>query len=144
MMKNIFHPSVNGELQLYNKGIGNINTEVFGRSHLDFILAFRLTSRHNIGNLENRTCLRFFLDFVTSSLKNFYLNSVSLGTNLIFTSDKKRVTESRLLNLNANDLRISYYNDRTPFGVLFLGDSEDRYYTDGGTINLIRLEKLII
>lgn len=135
-MKNIFYPSVNGELQLYNGGIGSTNNEVFGKPNLDFILAFTLTSGYNIGNLENKSFLRYFSDFATPSLKNPYLNSVSLGTNLIFTSDKNRVTQRvGFLNLNSNDIQISYYNDGTPFGFLFLGDGEDRYYTGGGTLS---------
>lgn len=110
---------------------------------LDAIVALTLTAGHlhsnfsDVNSVINRqNPLRYFADFAIPSLQNPYNYSISLGTNLVITSDGGRAFQRLgFLNLNHSGLQLSYYNDGTPFQHFFLGDGKDRYYTGGGVLS---------
>lgn len=142
-MADELYPSVNAEIQLYNGGLGSRTLPDNRYFSLDGIVAFTLTAGHlhdNFGNtmatINRAVPLRYFADFAIPALQNPYNYSISLGTNLVFTTDKGRMSQRLgFLNLNHSKLQLSYYNDGTPFQHFFLGDGKDRYYTGGGVLS---------
>lgn len=142
-MADELYPSINTEVQLYNGGLGSRSLPKNRYLTLDGIVAFTLTAGHlhdNFGPamamVNRNNPLRYFADFAIPSLQNPYNYSISLGTNLIFTSDSGRMFQRvGFLNLNHSGLQLSYYNDGTPFQHFFLGDGKDRYYTGGGVLS---------
>jgi hypothetical protein len=137
------YPSVNAELQLYNGGLGSRSLPKSRYFTFDGIVAFTLTAGHLHANYDNERAtinravpLRYFADFALPALQNPYNYSISLGTNLVFTTDCGRMTQRLgFLNLNHSGVQLSYYNDGTPFQHFFLGDGRDRYYTGGGVLS---------
>lgn len=136
------YPSLNLEIQLYKGGIGGRyqsgNDEKFPYPfQLDAILAFTLTSGFINHHSDNYSHLRYFADFAAPSLRNPYKSSLSLGTNLVLTTDSKREFQRLgFLNVNIQGVQLSYYNDGgSLMRDLRLGDREDRYYTGGGTVS---------
>ena len=137
------HPSVNADLMLYNGGFGSSREKdnLSKRITLDAILAFTLTGGvHNYftgGKNTNRwdknIPLYYFSDFGRAPLQNPYKYSLSLGSNIILTTDKGRKNQRvGFLNIHALNYQASYYNDGGPiFTQLNLGDKKDRYYTSG-------------
>ncbi|MBL7886933.1 MAG: hypothetical protein JNJ52_09310 [Flavobacterium sp.] len=142
-MADELYPSVNAELQLYNGGLGSRTLPDNRYFTFDGIVAFTLTAGHlhdNFGtamaSINRNIPLRYFADFAIPSLQNPYNYSISLGTNLVFTTDGGRRSQRLgFLNLNHSGLQLSYYNDGTPFQHFFLGDGKDRYYTGGGVLS---------
>lgn len=140
---NELYPTINGEIQFYNGGLGS-RSDIGNRYQtVDFILALTLSAGHvhssflNSNNLTSRNVpLRYFADFTIPALQNPYNYSISLGTNLIFTLDKGRYFQRLgFLNVNHSRFQFSYYNDGTPFQYVLLGDYYDRYYTGGGVLS---------
>jgi Bacterial toxin 23 len=138
--------SINGELQLYNGGLGSKRREANKKPAftLDLINAFTLTtginnyfSSDSIHVVVNRKVpLYYFSNFSDPALQNPYDYSISVGTNFIISSDKYR-SDQRVgfLNLHLKKIQVSYYNDGgTPFEETFLGDGKDRFYTGGALI----------
>ena len=127
----------------------------------DFISAFTLTAgftNHFSTDLidplkegEYNVPLYYFGDFTFPALQNPYRYSFSVGTNIIFTTDRNKTAQRvGFFNVHLNHVQISYYNDGgTPFDDSYLGDGKDRYYTGGAlfsyhgkpytAINLIEL-----
>jgi hypothetical protein len=131
------YPTFNTEFQLYYSGLGSNSLPKTKREQvLDVILAFTLTAgKEGNDDYYSLTPLRYFSDFAYPALKNPYQYSFSVGTNIIFSTDKNRETQRvGFLNGNAYGFQLSYYNDGTPFPKA-LGDGEDRYYTGGGTLS---------
>ncbi|MDN5286558.1 MAG: Toxin 23 [Mucilaginibacter sp.] len=139
-------PSYNLEVQLYNGGLGS---SAYGklrhRTTLDFINAFtftagsdyRLTPRRADLLSANKIPLYYFADFVYPALVNPYHFSISAGTNLVFTTDKKKKSQRiGFINFHQGRFQFSYYNDG---GALIksigTGDRYDRYYTGGGLLS---------
>jgi len=119
---------------------------------VDFITAFTLTSGFNnyftsehLADTVNWHLmpLYYFADFVNPALENPYNYSLSLGTNVIASTDKnKTVQRIGFLNIHLESLQFSYYNDGgSPFDELYLGDSKDRYYTGGAMLSYSGLQK---
>lgn len=137
------YPSVNTEIQLYNGGLGSRSLPQSRYFTLDGIVAFTLTAGHLHANFSDHMAtvnrnipLRYFADFAIPAIQNPYNYSISLGTNLVFTTDSGRMAQRLgFLNLNHSGLQLSYYNDGTPFQHFFLGDGRDRYYTGGGVLS---------
>ena len=142
LTKNLY-PSVNAEFQIYNGGLGSKNFGENKKITVDGILAFTLTSGSLKGNFESNSILentnnplRYFADFAIPSLQNPFRSSVSVGSNLVFTTDRERnFQQVGFLNVNHSSFQISYYNDGTPFQYFLFGDGKDRYYTGGGIIS---------
>jgi len=142
----VISPSYNLELQLYNGGIGSpAYGKLRHRTTLDVINAFTLTGgtdyllkNSRAGLLPgNRLPLYYFADFVYPALVNPYHFSVSLGTNLIFSTDHGKTAQRvGFINLHQGRFQFSYYNDGG-YGInnLQLGDHYDRYYTGGGILS---------
>jgi len=96
-INNNIYPAVNGELLLYNNGIGskkpgiNKNPSV----NIDFITALTLTAgvkdllqQQGQNRLLSRTTpLYYFADFGRPALRNPFAYSFSVGTNFIFNND---------------------------------------------------------
>ena len=79
--------------------------------------------------------LYYFANFSYPSLQNPYNSSLSLGTNLIFTNDKKKQKQRvGFLNIHIDRFQVSYYNDGA-WGPLPVADAFDRYHTGGGLIS---------
>ncbi len=159
------YPSVNLELQLYKGGIGGAKryynlekkdsiTEKFSKKintafensnpkkvdfplQLDAILAFTLTAGFVNDHPDHNSLLRYFSDFATPSLRNPYSSSLSLGTNMVITTDSRRKFQRLgFFNLNVKGVQLSYYNDGGfGFRNINLGDKEDRFYTGGGSLS---------
>lgn len=137
------YPSIHSELQLYNGGLGSRSLPSNRYLTFDAIVALTLTAGHLHDNFKTNSSvvnrlnpLRYFADFATPALQNPYNYSLSLGTNMVITSDKVRHFQRLgFLNLNHSGLQLSYYNDGTPFQHFFLGDGKDRYYTGGGVLS---------
>lgn len=136
------YPSLNAEFQLYNSGFGSNSAPPQKGKHrkisLDGVVALTVTHGFdkNSGNYETMVPLRYFSDFMSPALRNPFRYSASLGTNLIVSSDKNKQSQRiGFVNLNGAGFQLSYYNDGTPFGKIFLGDDEDRYYTGGGVLS---------
>jgi hypothetical protein len=142
-MADELYPAINTEFQLYNGGLGSRSLPKNRYLTLDAIVALTLTAGHLHSNfadvnsvINRRNPLRYFADFAVPSLQNPYNYSISLGTNLVITSDSGRAFQRLgFLNLNHSGLQLSYYNDGTPFQHFFLGDGKDRYYTGGGMLS---------
>ncbi|MCW3089716.1 MAG: hypothetical protein JWP81_785 [Ferruginibacter sp.] len=139
--------SVNGELQIYNGGIGSrrrAGNKKPGFS-CDLVNAFTLTT--GLNNyltkdsfpvvIKRNIPLYYFSNFTYPALQNPYDYSISLGTNFILSSDKLRSSQRvGFFNIHCSRLQLSYYNDGgTPFDETFLGDSRDRFYTGGSVIS---------
>lgn len=140
------HPAFNVELQFYNGGLGSGNDNSFFKSKpcLDLIAAVTATSgfpnKNKTGgsNSTNRNApLYYFSNFALPSLQNPYNYSLSLGTNIIFSTDKHKAFQRvGFLNLHFNRFQVSYYNDGGfLMADLHLGDGKDRYYTGGVTFS---------
>ncbi len=140
---NELYPTVNGEVQFYNGGLGSRSMKGSRYTTFDAVLAFTLTAGHLHSNFletdyhfERNVPLRYFADFAIPSLQNPYNYSISLGTNLIFTCDKgKWFQRLGFININHSRFQFSYYNDGTPFQYALLGDYYDRHYTGGGVLS---------
>ena len=141
--------SMNGELQLYNGGLGSKRREGSKRPNLtvDLINAFTLTTGFNnyltsdsfavIANTNRNMPLYYFSNFTVPALQNPYDYSISAGTNFILSSDKNK-SDQRVgfLNLHLYRIQVSYYNDGgAPFDETYLGDSRDRFYTGGALLS---------
>lgn len=139
--------SINGELQLYNGGLGSKRREANKKPGLtlDLINAFTLTTGLNnyftsdsvpvIG--KRNSPLYYFSNFCDPALQNPYDYSISLGTNFIVSSDEFRTSQRvGFLNLHLKSMQVSYFNDGgAPFDETYLGDSKDRFYTGGALIS---------
>lgn len=141
-LSNDLYPSVNAEFQLYNGGFGSRSMKDFRYATFDAIVAFTLTAGHLYsgstanGSMARNVPLRYFSDFAIPSLQTPYNYSFSLGTNLVFTTDRGRSFQRLgFFNFNHSGVQLSYYNDGTPFQHFLLGDGKDRYYTGGGTLS---------
>ncbi|MDQ7948281.1 MAG: hypothetical protein REI78_13470 [Pedobacter sp.] len=142
------HPSLNVECQLYSGGMGSRNNAIQGkpdRLTFDFITALTMTvgTRNRFtptssNYLERHFVpLSYFSNTITPALQNPFGSSLSLGTNIVWSSDPKRERQ-RVGFLGFNFFRtiqFTYYNDG---GLLMpdigLGDAKDRYFTGGGTL----------
>lgn len=137
------YPSLNCEFQFYNGGLGSRSEPLNRYATFDAIVGFTITAgnlddsyRRETMSVSRNIPLRYFADFAVPSLQNPYNYSVSLGTNLIWSSDGARAFQRvGFLNLNAIGVQLSYYNDGTPFQLFLLGDGKDRYYTGGGVLS---------
>lgn len=139
------YPSVNCEFQLYNGGLGSRSKKnpLNRYSTFDAIIAFTLTAgelddsfKTDKLSVSRNNPLRYFADFAAPSMQNPYKYSLSLGTNLVFTTDGARSFQRLgFFNLNLSGVQLSYYNDGTPFQYILLGDGKDRYYTGGGVLS---------
>lgn len=142
-LSDAIYPSINGEIQFYNGGMGSRSKPGNRYNTIDGILAFTITSGHLHDSFKEGTFsairnnpLRYFADFAIPSMQNPYNYSLSLGTNLVFTSDgARRFQRLGFANLNHSGIQLSYYNDGTPFQHFLLGDGKDRYYTGGGVVS---------
>jgi len=152
------HPSLNIELQVYSGGLGSRNNSMQRKKDkvtVDLITALTMTvgTRNQMTpTLENfmdqrYVPLSYFSDIISPSLQNPFGSSLSLGTNVIFSSDEKRFRQ-RVGFVNFNFFRriqFSYYNDGGPgMSQLGLGDTKDRYHTGGGTLSYIGKRKALI
>jgi hypothetical protein len=140
------YPSVNEEFEFYNGGLGSSNRGKF-LSHfgLDAITALTVTFgwpavfSTRSTDLANRNIpLYYFSDFVYPALQNPFDYSMSIGTNIILTTDGgKKNQRVGFINLHAERFQVCYYNDGgTPMQQTYLGDRSDRYYTGGGILSL--------
>lgn len=145
-LSNSIYPALNVECELYNGGLGSKNRfdekKVFT---LDFITAFTITS--GIKNhfslakaylLNNRYVpLYYFNGFLNPALQNPYTYSLSIGTNLILSSDKMKTSQRiGFINFHFDKVQVSYFNDGgTPINQSYLGDRKDRYYTGGAVVS---------
>ncbi len=140
--------SINTELQLYNGGLGSRRRPESTKPYftIDIINAFTLTAGLNnyfakdslpvIQQINRNQPLYYFANFTNPALQNPYDYSLSLGTNLIFTTDKLK-TRQRLgfINVHVKSLQLCYFNDGgTPIDEMYLGDRRDRFYTGGALI----------
>lgn len=139
------YPSLNEEFEWYDGGLGSRNRKGspahFG---LDAITALTVTfgwpavlAGSKTTDLANRNIpLYYFSDLVYPALQNPFNYSMSIGTNLIFTTDTgKKSQRVGFINLHADRVQLSYYNDGgTPMSQTYLGDRSDRYYTGGGIV----------
>ena len=136
------YPSLNMELQLYHGGLGSRWKPGRGLKWvtLDYITAFTITAgaknnfTKSVAALQKRNNpLYYFADFTYPALQNPYNYSLSLGTNIIFSSDCKRERQRvGFFNMNFNHFQVSYFNDGgLGMADLYLGDRRDRYYTGG-------------
>ena len=137
------HPSVHCELLLYNGGLGSQRPGYKSGSGtiLDIICAMTVTAgvknllyEGNPSTLDHRSVpLYFFSNFALPPLQNPFNHSISLGTNLIFTTGQNRRNQRvGFFNLHVGPGQVSYYNDGGPVvHQLLLGDRRDRYYTGG-------------
>lgn len=140
---NELYPSINTEFQWYNGGLGSRSNVGNRYNTFDAIIAFTLTAGHLHDEFKGNAVwtarsipLRYFADFAMPALQNPYNSSISIGTNLVFTSDQARSFQRLgFLNLNYGGVQLSYYNDGTPFQRILLGDGKDRYYTGGGVLS---------
>jgi hypothetical protein len=142
----IIYPTVNAELQFYTGGFGTQKPLAHKKkSTLDFIVALTVTGGYkNLFRFENESKLAdrnvplyYFSNFSFPSLLNPFDNSLSLGTNLVWSTNKSKVFQRvGFLNLHPfRSFQISYYNDGPPFDILGLGDKKDRFYTGGGILS---------
>jgi hypothetical protein len=140
------YPSVNEELEFYDGGLGSNNRGRF-LSHfgLDAITALTVTlgwpavfANKNIDLADRNIPLYYFSDFVYPALQNPFDYSMSIGTNIILTTDAgKKNQRVGFLNLHADRFQVCYYNDGgTPMQQTYLGDRSDRYYTGAGILSL--------
>jgi hypothetical protein len=137
------YQSVNLEMLFFRGGFGSRRPgDPKAKPYsLDVVFAFTLTggSVNGFQASEQDALTRllrplyFFSNFSNPTLQNPFDYSLSLGTNWIVSSDNHR-TRQRVgfLNLNFNQIQVSYYNDGGFFmHELNLGDRKDRYYTGG-------------
>ena len=113
----------------------------------DIITAFTFTAGFNNRFISSRATpdisnirmmpLYYFADFVNPAMQNPYNYSLSVGTNVIFsTDDNKTAQRVGFLNVHLSSMQFSYYNDGGwPFNELHTGDNKDRYYTGGAVIS---------
>jgi hypothetical protein len=137
---NNIYPAFNAELQLYNNGLGSSKP---GKKkpalNLDIVTAFTITAgikdllQKNRSQLliERNVPLYYFTDLGLPALKNPFAYSVSVGTDIIFNTDKeKKMQRTGFLNFHFDRFQISYANDGgPPMSNIQLGDKKDRYYT---------------
>lgn len=143
------YPSINAEVQVYNGGFGSMrrNGDKTSGLSMDLITAFTFTSgfynrftstKESAEQVQKRMMpLYYFADFVNPALQNPYDYSLSIGTNVILSTDRNRTAQRvGFLNVHLASTQFSYYNDGgSPFKQLHLGDNKDRYYTGGGIVS---------
>lgn len=138
------YPAVNGEIMLYRGGIGAKGRTDKPLLFADATLALTATA----GALKTRSVLNnavrgmrniplyYFSDHVFPALQNPFETSLSLGTNFVYSVERRSVQQVGFLNGHHNMVQLSYYNDGAfPFSTLRLGDAFDRYYTGGGIVS---------
>lgn len=140
------YPTLNTEFLLYNGGIGSRNKSLINKFSFDAIIALTLTGgiknhfrdkwKYDLGN--RNVPLYYFSDFTRPALQNPFSNSMSVGTNLIFTTDKgKKNQRIGFLNVHISNFQFSYFNDGgAPISGIYLGDRADRYFTGGGLVSI--------
>lgn len=148
-LSNSLYPSINIEAQIYNGGFGSRNRSSYNKPSIDmdFVIAFTVTGGFNNRFTSGRASpeiasermkpLYYFADFINPALQNPYDYSMSVGTNVILSTDKdKAVQRIGFLNAHLSTMQFSYYNDGgIPFDQLYIGDRKDRYYTGGAVIS---------
>ena len=137
---NNIYPAVNAELHVYNNGLGSSKPgKIKPGVNLDLLTAITLTAGVKDFLQQNRkqffinrnVPLYYFTDLGLPALKNPYAYSFSIGTNLIFSSDRnKKFQRTGFANFHFDRFQVSYSNDGgIPFSNIYLGDRRDRYYT---------------
>ena len=146
-LSDAIYPTLNAEVLMYTGGFGTRkpNIKKSNRPTVDIIVAMTITAgtsnQFQLGNetlIEDRNIpLYYFANYSYPSLINPFENSLSVGTNLIWSTDEGRSFQRvGFLNLHAARFQASYYNDGgPPMSSLGLGDKRDRYYTGGGVIS---------
>lgn len=137
------YPSLHAGVVLYNRGelISTYHPDknFFSSSVLDFMVDISM----NVGYFNDNTNLDMknvplvhFSDFTSNPLQNPLYHSLTIGSNLIWSTQKGREFQRVGLigAMVSRSFHISSYNDGGLWGRLSLGDKRDRYYTGGGLL----------
>jgi hypothetical protein len=139
------YPTINTEVLIYTRRFGT-GKPILKQNWftVDWVIGLTLTgglknvlTEPREPRLANRYApLYYFANFSYPALINPYRHSVSVGTNIIF-STSRTLQRVGFLGLHpVDELNICYYNDGgPPMDFLRLGDLQDRYYTGGGVIS---------
>jgi hypothetical protein len=137
------HPSIHLELLFYNGGLGSKRpySSAGRKVVLDIItgvtvsagLRNLMTQQDRDDFIGRRIPLYYFSNFNYPCLENPFNYSLSLGTNMIWSTDAyKTFQRVGFLNIHIDRFQTSYYNDGGfPMSHTNLGDRRDRYYTGG-------------
>jgi hypothetical protein len=137
------YPSLHSELQVYTGGLGTrkpLHHEPWFT--VDFMMAMTVTAGITSNQLRatNEVELRqrniplyYFSNLSAPPLINPFNSSVSLGSNLIWSTGDRERQRVGFINIHPVErFQISYLNDGgPPIDMLKTGDQEDRYYTGG-------------
>jgi hypothetical protein len=124
--------SLNIAVNVYNTGVGT-RSGVYGKpddqTYIDFIISPAIT----VGNptVKNPAILNTFNNNTASGVMNYRKNSFTFGTNFVKNSIGRN-QQVGYIGFKLNKFDFSFYNDFIPL----LGDTEDRWWTGGGSLNL--------
>ena len=139
------YPTINTEFLIYTRRFGT-GKPVLKQNWFTFDWVVGITLTAGIKNLftqphEQRLAgryapLYYFANFNYPALINPYRHSISMGTNIIFSTSRELQRVGFLGIHPFDELQIAYYNDGgPPMDILRLGDLQDRYYTGGAVIS---------
>lgn len=129
--------SMNTSINIYNSGVGTRSGVLGGpdKTYIDFALSPALTIPFKFENsyMRNPAILNTFHNNAVSGVMNPYKNSASLGSNFVFNfNSERRNQQVGYFGFKLNQFDFNFYNDVIPL----LGDTGDRWWTGGGSLNL--------
>jgi len=121
-------------LSIYTKTIGANLNPLVGDWQVDLNNAFTIGALSG-SQLPYGKLLRTMRNGESYNLLHYRDAAVMLSTNFLLNNHRRHQVVGSL-NITAGPVSVNYYNDGSPFHILGLGDSFDRYWTGGGTVTI--------
>jgi len=126
-----YQPTYQLAVNIYANGLGTNILKEYSVTEIDVVNSFTITSGYRPYSNEFLFQYEAFNDMTASSfLQDAGRYSATIGTSFI-ANNHKRHQNVGYLGFNVWSVRFGYYNDATPFDILRLADTNDRWWTGG-------------